>query len=71
MKTTEQIAAEYEQLSKELYIALSTFEKKETIRDIREKILQNQMSCTHFSKVLNFAVKNGCCPYCGKNLTNK
>lgn len=70
MKTTEQIAEEYRQLSSDLYNALSTFEHKDTIRSIREKILENQKSCTHFSKILNFSIENGYCPYCGKKIFN-
>lgn len=71
MKTVEQISNEYKELSKALYVALSTFERKDVIRDIREKIISNQRQCTHYSKVLNFSVTNGCCPYCGKQLIDK
>lgn len=53
-------------LEQELQIALSTMEKKETIKQIREKIYQNQNKCPHFDSQYDLTWINDTCPYCGK-----
>ena len=56
-----------EKLDNELRMALSSMEKKDTIREIREAIKRNQNACPHFSTKYNWTVADGStCPYCGK-----
>lgn len=52
----------------ELTKALTTMERKDTIYEIRMRILENQRACPHFSEKYNFTEEDGKCPYCGKNM---
>ena len=63
----DDIIATKERLNNELRVALATMEKKDTIRQIKQAIEENQMLCPHFSMKYNWASKFGTCPYCGKN----
>ena len=62
----EEIIAEKERLDKELKIALSTMEKKNTIKEIQAKIHINQQRCPHIDAKYNFVWIDDTCPYCGK-----
>ena len=62
----EDIMATKEKLEKELAIALSTMEKKDTINEIKAKMRINQSKCPHFSSKYNFVWVDDTCPYCGK-----
>lgn len=62
----EEIIMERERLDKELKVALSTMEKKETIKKIKDQIKENQSRCPHFDAEYNFAWVDDTCPYCGK-----
>ena len=63
----DDIIATKERLNNELRVALATMEKKDTIRQIKQAIEENQMRCPHFSMKYNLASKFDTCPYCGKN----
>ena len=56
----------YHKLNSELKIALSDMMRKDDVKIIRQKIIENQMTCPHFSKKYNFVWINNTCPYCGK-----
>lgn len=59
----------HEFLDKELKIALATMERSNKIKEIREKIIENQKQCPHFSSKYNWTIANGYCPYCGFQFT--
>lgn len=61
----EEIIGNNARLNKELHIALSTMEKKDTIKLIREQIIENQKHCPHFDNKYNWAIIEDTCPYCG------
>lgn len=63
--TIEEIMARRKQLDTELNHALSTMERKSTIMEIRQQIIDNQKQCPHFSEKYNLGYQNGACPYCG------
>lgn len=54
-----------EQLNKDLKIALSTMERKDTIEKIKLAIINNQKHCPHTSSKYNWEITNDTCPYCG------
>lgn len=54
-----------EQLNKELRMALSTMERKDTIQKIKLAIIDNQKHCPHASAKYNWEITNDTCPYCG------
>ena len=56
----------YHKLNSELKIALSDMSRKDDVKIIRQKIIENQAVCPHFSKKYNFVWTNNTCPYCGK-----
>ena len=56
-------------LNKELRMALSTMEKKDTIQKIRLEIINNQKRCPHFSTNYNWAIVDDTCPYCGMHFS--
>lgn len=66
--TIDDVIHTYQSLNQELQIALSTMEKKDSIYNIRARIVENQKRCPHFDNNYNWAVINGKCPYCGFNL---
>lgn len=67
-----EIMTRRKQLEHDLYIALSTMERKDTIRKIKEQIIDNQSVCPHFSVEFNLPLEGGDhCPYCGKRLILK
>ena len=58
-----------EALEAQLALALSTMEKKDDIKHIREELILLQKKCTH--PMSNVMEKNGTyyiCPYCGKKI---
>ena len=66
--TIEQIIQNKLSLNTELYHALSTMEKSDKIKEIRERIKANQEACPHYSEKFNLEIKDGTCPYCGKHI---
>lgn len=64
----DNIIKNHEILDKELRQALATMEKSDSIREIHERIRENQLSCPHFSVRYNWVMVNDICPYCGKYL---
>lgn len=64
--TIEEIMKTRKLLDFELAKALTTMERKDTIYELRMRILENQRACPHFSEKYNFAEEDGKCPYCGK-----
>lgn len=64
----DEIIQNKEILDKALYVALSTMEKKTVIKELRQKIKDNQAACPHFSEKYNFVMIDDICPYCGKKL---
>lgn len=66
--TMDQIIQKHMELSHELTIALSTMERKSVIYELRKELREIQNICPHFSHEHNFAMVDGHCPYCGKNL---
>jgi len=65
----EEIIENRERLDRELRMALSTMEKKDTIAKIRLDIIKNQRACPHFDNRYNWTVIDGVCPYCGFHLS--
>lgn len=64
----DEIIQTHEALEKQLKIAASTMERKDTIQNIRAKIVENQNKCPHFDLKYNWTIANERCPYCGKKL---
>lgn len=52
-------------LNKELRMALSTMERKDTIQKIKDEIRNNQKRCPHFDHNYNWEIIDDTCPYCG------
>lgn len=69
--TMEQIINRREQLDKDLRLALSTMERSDKIRLIKEAIIENQKQCPHFDNNYNWAIVNEICPYCGFHFSNR
>ena len=67
----DEIIQTHELLEQQLKVAVSTMEKKNTIRDIHAKIFENQKRCPHFDSNYNWAVIDDKCPYCGFNLNKR
>ena len=63
-----EIIHKHAELERRLKIALSTMERKATINEIHKEIINLQKQCPHFSAEHNFAIVDGECPYCGKQL---
>lgn len=59
------IIANRQQLDKQLCLALSTMEKKDTIQRIRQQIIENQRQCPHIDNNYNWEIIGDQCPYCG------
>ena len=57
-----------EVLNEVLRNALSTMEKKDTIKKTRLQLLELQNNCPHFSTKYNWVAADGICPYCGKKM---
>lgn len=66
----DDIINRHQELSKKLYIALSTMEKKDNIYQMRKEMVELQQKCPHKDANYNWGIVNGHCPYCGKQLTN-
>jgi len=66
MTDIDQIIDTKNKLNRELQVALSSMEKKNDVKDIREKIRLNQAHCPHYSKKYNFTWDGNTCPYCGQ-----
>lgn len=54
-----------EKLNRELRMALSTMERKDTIEKIKLAMIDNQKHCPHASTKYNWEITNDTCPYCG------
>lgn len=54
-----------ERLNRELRMALSTMERKDTIEKIKLAMIDNQKHCPHASTKYNWEITNDTCPYCG------
>lgn len=67
----EEIMETRERLDQELRYALATMERKNTIQNIRLKIIENQKRCPHFSNEYFLTVVDGVCPYCGFHLAQE
>lgn len=64
----DEIINKHKELEYKLNQALSTMEKKDTIRELRAEIANVQAACPHFSNKYNWEPKNERCPYCGVKL---
>ena len=64
----EEIIRKHEDIERRLMFALSTMERKSTINEIHLELIELQHKCPHFSAEHNFAIIDGECPYCGKQL---
>ncbi len=64
----DQIIHDKEVLDETLRNALSTMEKKDTVRKIRFQLFELQSKCPHVSTKYNWEIINNVCPYCGKKL---
>ena len=40
-------------------------EKKDTVKKIRQQIIENQKKCPHVDTNYNLKIINDTCPYCG------
>ena len=69
MTDIESIIKTRERLDKELQLALSTMERKDTISKIRLEMIKNQSRCPHFDNNYNWDIIDGECPYCGYHLS--
>lgn len=63
-----EIIRKHAELERRLIIAVSTMERKSTINEIHKELIDLQRQCPHFSAEHNFAIIDGECPYCGKQL---
>ena len=63
-----EIIRKHTELEMRLKTALSTMERKSTINEIHKELIDLQKQCPHFSAEHNFAIIDGECPYCGKQL---
>lgn len=64
----DEIIRKHAELERRLIIAVSTMERKSTINEIYTELINLQRQCPHFSAEHNFAIIDGECPYCGKQL---
>ena len=64
----DEIIQKHEELNKKLNFALATFEKKDTIKEIRLQIIENQNQCPHISDKYSWEFVDGKCPYCGREI---
>lgn len=68
--TIDNIIQTRQRLDAELQMALSTMERKDTVRKIRLEIMENQKKCPHFDNNYNWAIVEDICPYCGFHFSN-
>lgn len=68
--TGREILIKKKEIENRLAYSLSTMEKKETIRELREELHELQKVCPHLDKELNFELEKGNCPYCGGKILN-
>ena len=64
----DDIIERHESLERQLKFALSSFEKKEAVKQLRQEIINNQKQCPHLSDKYNWTVASNRCPYCGAQL---
>lgn len=64
----DQIIHDRAALNEVLKNALSTMEKKDTIKEVHFKLLELQSQCPHYSTKYNWAMNDNICPYCGKKM---
>lgn len=72
--TIAEVISERERLETQLYKALGTLEKKDTVRQIYEQLKLIQNNCPHYdeSGMYNYAVVDDThCPYCGKIMSKE
>lgn len=60
------IIKQREVISRQLTFALSTMDKKDTIKELREQLIDLQKQCPHFDSNFNWTIIDDECPYCGK-----
>lgn len=68
MKDIDTIIHDKEMLDEILRNALSTMEKKDTIKETRLRLLELQQHCPHYSTKYNWTMNDNICPYCGKKM---
>ena len=68
MMNVDDIIHDKEVLEEVLKNALSTMDRKDTIKETRIKLMQLQNECPHYSTKYNWTMANGVCPYCGKKM---
>lgn len=66
--TGREISDKIDKLEYELFSALSTFEKKSRIFEIRKEILALQEQCPHYDQYEIKPIEGHRCPYCGKRV---
>jgi Zn finger protein HypA/HybF involved in hydrogenase expression len=64
----DEIIRKHADIERRLMFALSTMERKSTINEIHKELIDLQKQCPHFSVEHSFAIIDGECPYCGKQL---
>lgn len=64
----EEVIQTKERIQRELNIALASMEKKDTIKQLRNEMKQNQARCPHYSPIFQWTWANNVCPYCGKKV---
>lgn len=63
----KEIQSQYTKLNQDLRTAVSTMERKNTIKIIRQQIKELQELCPHkLNEEYDFTSEK-CCPYCGKH----
>lgn len=60
--TVDEIKERYGVLNEQLHIALSTMDKQDTVKNIRQQILNLQEQCPHTNDKI--------CPYCGRRMSD-
>ena len=68
--TGKDILIRYKELQNKLTFCLSTMEKKDDIKKIREELKELQQKCPHHDPELNFSLDTGKCPNCGGRVLN-
>ena len=66
--TAYEIALKRQALERELTFALDTFQRKDTIGNLRKQLRDLQLQCPHWDDEHVFVATDEHCPYCGKKL---
>ena len=64
----EEIIHDKEVLEEVLLNALSTMDRKDTVKETRIRLEELQNQCPHYSTKYNWEFRDGRCPYCGKKM---